>query len=335
MDNNTTRNYATNEEGFHDPDLERNSDESYLRSSGQSSKPQASIVRSGQPSRVDFIGKRWTQFSLRVLVLVVVVITLIVAASFPGILPKEDIECIKDVIFEFTWKVNQFFDNNTSSKHAFMIVCGLAMDITVLGGLLTFVFKGKTWRLPIVMTLFYLTRLIIQKLFLMKFPEGYLWDNPGFPSLTVPYGKTNDFFYSGHVGGAVIMILEFRERAKEEKHQWLIFRILQAFAIITVILQILLMIFLRSHYTIDLFAGALAAHYFFILVSDWMPFINTVVCRLKKKEDRTSREEIKSAISHDTFTEDYPQDAHSPLMDRDEEDEESQYFRKHSGSSIN
>jgi len=63
------------------------------------------------------------------------------------------------------------------------------------------VIKGKTWRLPIVMVLFYFTRMVVQKIFLMKFPEGYIWEYPGFPSLTVPYGRTNDFFYSGHIGG--------------------------------------------------------------------------------------------------------------------------------------
>ena len=49
----------------------------------------------------------------------------------------------------------------------------------------------------------------IQNIFLMRFPDGYAWDYPGFPSLTVPYPKTNDFFYSGHVGGALLAGLEY------------------------------------------------------------------------------------------------------------------------------
>ena len=50
----------------------------------------------------------------------------------------------------------------------------------------------------------------------MKFPEGYLWEYPGFISLTVPYGKTNDFFYSGHVGGALISTLEWKANGINE-----------------------------------------------------------------------------------------------------------------------
>lgn len=44
----------------------------------------------------------------------------------------------------------------------------------------------------------------------MEKPSGYIWEYPGFPSLVVPYGATNDFFFSGHVAGQVITILEFR-----------------------------------------------------------------------------------------------------------------------------
>lgn len=31
----------------------------------------------------------------------------------------------------------------------------------------------------------------------MRFPEGYYWSYPGFPSYVVPYGNTSDFFFSG------------------------------------------------------------------------------------------------------------------------------------------
>ena len=43
----------------------------------------------------------------------------------------------------------------------------------------------------------------------MRFPPGYYWDDPGFPSMVVPYGNTTDFFYSGHVGFLNIAALEW------------------------------------------------------------------------------------------------------------------------------
>ena len=100
-----------------------------------------------------------------------------------------------------------------------MIFCSLFMDITMVSGLVVFAVHGRTWRLPVSLAMFYGLRAIIQQLFLMRYPEGYLWNYPGFPSLVVPYGKTNDFFYSGHAGGGLVMTLEFRQLAKElHKH---------------------------------------------------------------------------------------------------------------------
>lgn len=31
----------------------------------------------------------------------------------------------------------------------------------------------------------------------MRFPDGYYWTYPDFPSYVVPYGETSDFFFSG------------------------------------------------------------------------------------------------------------------------------------------
>ena len=43
----------------------------------------------------------------------------------------------------------------------------------------------------------------------MTFPQGYFWDYPGFPSLVIPYGRTSDFFFSGHTGFLTICCLEW------------------------------------------------------------------------------------------------------------------------------
>lgn len=153
------------------------------------------------------------------------------------------------------------------------------MDITMLTGFVVFIVKGKTWRLPLTMAIFYLLRLLIQKTFLMRYPEGYLWENPGFPSITVPYGKTNDFFFSGHVGGAVIMTIEYFRLMREiPTWNWKLFmKIMTIVGVITTILQVFLMIFLRGHYSIDMFAGAMAGHYISMLVKGWAPFLDRFV----------------------------------------------------------
>src|SRR5262249_1795206 len=39
-------------------------------------------------------------------------------------------------------------------------------------------------------------------------PSGMIWRYPGFPSLLVTYGVTNDLFFSGHTGIAIFGALE-------------------------------------------------------------------------------------------------------------------------------
>jgi hypothetical protein len=45
----------------------------------------------------------------------------------------------------------------------------------------------------------------------MNYAPGFIWKYPGFPSLVVPYQPTNDYFFSGHMGGALIATLEWKK----------------------------------------------------------------------------------------------------------------------------
>lgn len=86
----------------------------------------------------------------------------------------------------------------------------------------------------------------------MKFPEGYAWDYPGFPSIMVSYLKTNDFFFSGHCGLPILLLCEFNFL----KIQWI-----KIICIFTFVLECFTMLSLRGHYSIDIIAGAIFAHY--------------------------------------------------------------------------
>mmetsp|Transcript_16749 Transcript_16749/g.14675 ORF Transcript_16749/g.14675 Transcript_16749/m.14675 type:complete len:187 (+) Transcript_16749:434-994(+) len=150
---------------------------------------------------------------------------------------------------------------------------------------------------------FIFLRFFIQKTFLMRFPEGYLWRYPGFPSLVVPYGKTNDFFYSGHVGGALIMTLEYRALAKELLNHKMLLRGMQIFGTLTIILQLFLMTFLRGHYSIDMITGLIVGHYLHMVSSIWAPYINFVLCRMKKSEEQKHLL-VKNQLGSDTWNSD-------------------------------
>ena len=109
----------------------------------------------------------------------------------------------------------------------------------------------------------------------MRYPDGYLWDFPGIYSMTVPYGSTNDFFYSGHIGCCMLCFLEFR--ASKWTH-W------AYYSLITMIAQAMLMIALRGHYVIDLISGVIFAHYFWMLSERLSYLIDVKLFRIPLKK---------------------------------------------------
>ena len=125
-------------------------------------------------------------------------------------LPEKSVRCIEDVVFEVTAEINQFFQDHMYWRNIFIITASSCMDIMVLTQFARFAFYGTTWRLPICLLMFYLLRGFCQQVYYVRFPKGFLWGWPGFYSITIPYGKTSDFFFSGHVGMSVICGMEFK-----------------------------------------------------------------------------------------------------------------------------
>lgn len=194
------------------------------------------------------------------MICVICVVAGLAMAASGHMLPQKDIECIEDKSFTSTEAINQYFLAWPWARNTFLIICGAMMDILIVSMFIYFLLFQESWRWLVAMALFYFTRMGIQNIFLMKFPEGYAWDYPGFPSLTVPYPKTNDFFYSGHVGGALLAALEYRTLG----FWWMSY-----FGYLTSFMQILLMIALRSHYSIDMISGLVFAHYFYIIATKY------------------------------------------------------------------
>jgi len=78
------------------------------------------------------------------------------------------------------------------------------MDIMTLMSFYRFARYSTTWRFVLAMLVFYVLRAITTHIYMVEIPKGYNWAFPGVFSLVVPYGKTADFFYSGHVGSCMI-----------------------------------------------------------------------------------------------------------------------------------
>ena len=87
----------------------------------------------------------------------------------------------------------------------------------------------------------------------------------------MPYGKTNDFFFSGHVGCCIINYLEYSAIG------W---RKLARFSAVTCIFQVALMVSLRGHYFIDLISGVVFAHYLWMLSERYSYLVDVKVFRI-------------------------------------------------------
>ena len=181
--------------------------------------------------------------------------------------------------------MNEYFNDDKTARNVILIISSLFIDILMFTGLYRFVRYGTTWRLIIAMSLFYSVRFIVQHLWYVEYPEGYNWGYPGFFSVFVPYGQTADFFYSGHVGICMMFFLEFYAVG------WYIW---SYYALFTLVFEAFVLIILRAHYTMDILAGVVFAHYFWILSEkysytvDWWLFRIPLGKRMAKERSELS-----------------------------------------------
>ncbi len=89
-----------------------------------------------------------------------------------------------------------------------IILSSLLIDCVFLFLGVFFVIHARTARIIYSIVIFYGIRAICQAIFLFQYPEEWLFDDPGFFSIVVPYGRASDFFFSGHSGFLLITTLE-------------------------------------------------------------------------------------------------------------------------------
>eukprot|EP00744_Colponema_vietnamica_P002077 GILI01003339.1.p1 GENE.GILI01003339.1~~GILI01003339.1.p1 ORF type:complete len:286 (-),score=51.41 GILI01003339.1:619-1476(-) len=182
----------------------------------------------------------------------------IVNAATNLFVPAFEVPCMTDKVHEATSGVNIYFRDNDVARHILEIVSSMCMDVVMVLLLTRYAVLGNSLRPVIACFLLYFSRGVIQNIFIMKFPDDYIWDYPGFPSLAVPYGRTSDFFYSGHVGFAVICACELR---KQKANTLFLFAMMVAF------FEAVVMTITRGHYTIDLIVGFTMGHYLHIMAN--------------------------------------------------------------------
>jgi hypothetical protein len=154
-----------------------------------------------------------------------------------------------DGLHNLTAGLNSYFARNAGAANLLLIVSSGLIDALGLFLLARWLFGGSV-RPFLGLFLLMVFRQILQAICALPVPPGMIWHYPGFPSLLVTYHVANDFFFSGHTAIAVFGAMEL----SRFRRKWL-----TVAATLIVIFEVSTVLILRAHYTMDVFAGAVAA----------------------------------------------------------------------------
>jgi hypothetical protein len=185
----------------------------------------------------------------------------------------------KDTLQDFPYQFNDkfllnffesftiFLSKNLQLRDFFLLTGFLNLDILLLTFLMHYIKFGNSIKPLLGFLLFYGLRGLIQTFFLLDYYPIYLFNYPGFRSLSVPTSRAADFFYSGHTGCAFLITLNFKEMGE--------FKIFLYGCFVT-FLQMIVMTVSRAHYCIDVIFGLIVSHYCFIIANDYEAILNKI-----------------------------------------------------------
>ena len=158
-------------------------------------------------------------------------------------------EGIGDVLHNLFAGLNVYFGRHASAANVLLIVSSGFIDLFGLFLVAEWIFLGRS-RAFLGLVLLFGMRQVMQALCALPAPANMIWRYPGFPSLFVTYNVGNDYFFSGHTAIAVFGAIEVARL----RYQWL-----TAFALTVVVFEVVAVLILRAHYTMNVFAGAVTA----------------------------------------------------------------------------
>jgi hypothetical protein len=181
-----------------------------------------------------------------------------------------DQQGIFDGIHHLTRRYHQRLLDHPRKADALLIASSLVIDL--LGGfVLALAIVGPTFQPFLGLLMIFALRQLCQMLCPLPPPDGMIWRNPGFPTVLVTYGTSNDLFFSGHtalaVYGATVLATALGP--------WGI-----VLGAIVALFEIATVLVLRAHYTMDVFAGAVTALYVHTLAWKFATVVDQWIARI-------------------------------------------------------
>ncbi len=216
---------------------------------------------------------RGPAWKLRALRLLFIAAALVVWFGTQALLAQRPLPAagISDRLFSWTASANAYFAANPGAANGLLIVSSAMIDLLGLFLLLGSIL-GRTIRPFLGLLILFVLRQICQAIVALPAPEGMIWHNTGFPSLLVTYATAGDFFFSGHTAIAVYGAVELGR-----VRRWL-----GALGAIVAMFLTGVVIVLRVHYTMDIFAGIVAALWVAAIVPRLAPPADRALARWAK-----------------------------------------------------
>jgi hypothetical protein len=171
---------------------------------------------------------------------------------------------IGDGIHRLTAKWHRHFSECEKSADRALAISSFCIDVMGLS-LIAIAIFGSTFAPFIGILIVFSMRQVSQLCCTLPPPPGIIWRDPGFPTALVTYGVSNDFFFSGHTALAVLGAIEICHHAPP----WI-----GAIALAVAIGEIIIVLVLRAHYTMDVITGAFAAWLAADLAGRAAPFVD-------------------------------------------------------------
>ncbi|MGN6369592.1 MAG: phosphatase PAP2-related protein [Phycisphaerae bacterium] len=178
---------------------------------------------------------------------------------------------IGDGLLDVLTPVHDYLMTHVGARNALLISSSAVIDALGIF-LLASSIVGKTMRPFVGLLMLFALRQICQAVCVLPTPPEMIWpkEGPGFPSLLVTYGVGNDLFFSGHTAMAVFGAFELGRRGR----WWVVV------GVWIVLFEVLTVLALRAHWTMDVYAGAVTA-LLVGMVAGWVaPRVDGALARL-------------------------------------------------------
>lgn len=214
---------------------------------------------------------RKPKFSLiRFFVSTAVIVISSINSYYKIIVPGAEPTYLVDYSHEATEHWNSYLRDNTEIRKTLFSTTAYIQDFSLIILCLLWIFKGYNWKPLIAFIANFITKVICMYTITFITPKGYMWDGPGYSSLSFSSRSDWNFFYSGSIGINIICAYFLRD------YGFKLTKLFSLVAFLNAIFQVGFFIAVRSTYIIDVLSVILMGHYFCYLSEYFDPYFQSV-----------------------------------------------------------